>query len=354
MTVWSLRLVGTGVIYAAVFLYETEEGAIQNRLERLWVDMQAVHDRAVSANVAFVNESARLIGIFFDRIFGPKLFSTRSCLVSYLYSAGFALLGMPLLSAFGLINKAGLGIWEWMYSTLLGLGFVVVPTLPVLLGGTPHDLLPTSSSFDSWPWYFHWNSLKEFSTAIAMSFVFLGVGAGLLMPLDTQASMLALSVAFLCAAVLSFVSDVLFIVFIRWTLRQTSKYTTLARIATGLIFICLLGFGLSLVPLFATTGTIHPLVRLDLSVLPYAILRLLALFNLVDLTLSSAVVFMFVILLIHKLAWSVMERPIYACARYDVIRNKKLLWAVGSALIVGPPGFATVGHWFLEQLAKFG
>jgi hypothetical protein len=48
--------------------------------------------------------------------------------------------------------------------------------------------------------------------------------------------------------------------------------------------------------------------------------------------------------------WPILERPIYALYRYGIIRNKKLLWGVGVALLVGPQRFIDLGKYIVQHV----
>lgn len=49
-----IGLIGTVLLYVALFLHETEEGKIQNRLEKLWVDIDDLSKAALSRQAAFL------------------------------------------------------------------------------------------------------------------------------------------------------------------------------------------------------------------------------------------------------------------------------------------------------------
>ena len=65
-------------LYAALFLYEDDQGRIENRLEEWWVRLDDQRNAAVSRHTAFMREVARLAGRGFDRLFGHRLFSLQA------------------------------------------------------------------------------------------------------------------------------------------------------------------------------------------------------------------------------------------------------------------------------------
>jgi hypothetical protein len=58
--------------------------------------------------------------------------------------------------------------------------------------------------------------------------------------------------------------------------------------------------------------------------------------NAIDLLAGSAALILGLALLVHRLLWPIFEKPLYALQRYEVIRNKRLLWGVGLALAFLP------------------
>lgn len=81
-------LAGLTLVYAATFLYEDEQGKLQNRLEQWWVEINDKQKTATSHYALFMREVAKVATGLFDRLFGPKLFSLHSLRVSAAFSMG--------------------------------------------------------------------------------------------------------------------------------------------------------------------------------------------------------------------------------------------------------------------------
>jgi len=73
-----LGLMGLLLLYAGLFLTETEEGRLQNRLEELWIRVDDLQSRAVSRQAAFLQQVSGLIADGLVQLFGRKLFSVES------------------------------------------------------------------------------------------------------------------------------------------------------------------------------------------------------------------------------------------------------------------------------------
>src|SRR5215475_6343033 len=74
-------VVGLGgllMMYAGIFLTETEEGRLQNVLEDLWIRVDDLHTTAMSRQAAFLQQVSRLAEYGMVTVFGHKLFSTKS------------------------------------------------------------------------------------------------------------------------------------------------------------------------------------------------------------------------------------------------------------------------------------
>jgi hypothetical protein len=72
---WLLVAVGLLAYYVGMFLYEDEEGVLQNRIENLWI---AIDDRARytgSATAALFEKVALIVSRILNRIYGRKLIS---------------------------------------------------------------------------------------------------------------------------------------------------------------------------------------------------------------------------------------------------------------------------------------
>ena len=65
-----LHLLGLVIICAYLFLYEDEEGKVQNKIEEWWIKLSDKQTASRSKVAAFMQEVARLTGSGFDRLFG--------------------------------------------------------------------------------------------------------------------------------------------------------------------------------------------------------------------------------------------------------------------------------------------
>src|SRR5579871_1992059 len=90
-------VVSLAAYYCAAFMYEDEQGELQNRVERLWV---AINDKKkLSGGEAsiFFNKVARVVQRVFDRIYGKDLISAQLIGVSVCYALAGLGLGVAAL-----------------------------------------------------------------------------------------------------------------------------------------------------------------------------------------------------------------------------------------------------------------
>ena len=125
---------------------------------------------------------------------------------------------------------------------------------------------------------------------------------------------------------LSLVSDFVFITSTRKILRWASIKPSFTRIGGFASAILLLGLALFLLP-FA-------LGKLDISQKARSIFVLLGSSNAIDAFVGSAWFLVAVLMLVHRLLWPMLERPLYALERHKVLTNhRKMIVCTGVALI---------------------
>jgi len=126
-------LLGALAFYLAFFLYEDEEGGLQNRIDDLWI---MVHERArftQSTSTALFNKVGEVLINMFGRAFGKRLFSFRSLVVSL----NLSLAGMFMCVVAGSNSLIPFlfgpqNIWEaLLYGTAFTILFLTSAILPM-------------------------------------------------------------------------------------------------------------------------------------------------------------------------------------------------------------------------------
>jgi hypothetical protein len=121
---------GVLLLYAALFLYENEQGEIQNKLEEWWVRLVDRQSGALSRHTAFMQEVANLATRGFDRVFGEKLVSPQAVGVSVCYSIGSCLLAILTIGKFWLPIWLELGQLQLVLGAVWAAAFLALGTFP--------------------------------------------------------------------------------------------------------------------------------------------------------------------------------------------------------------------------------
>ncbi len=128
----------------------------------------------------------------------------------------------------------------------------------------------------------------------------------------------------------SLLCDLSYIVLTRWVLRRISKIDRVHEIVLEVLVSLLILVSLIWAPIFfgARIGRHLPMAG--------GVLLFSFVLNSIDIVVGLAALMLALLLLLHRLVWPTVERPIYAIQRFGLIKNKKFLWGVGIALVFLP------------------
>lgn len=315
----ALNTLGWLLMYCALFLYEDQEGQIQNRIAQWWIKVDDARIVAHSQAAAFLQGVARLTVRGFDCVLGERLVSLRFAGVSLCLSIA----SVSLMAVVGAIrtHQSPRG------PLLLSAGLIALALVPAVFEGR---------------WVLRLWGLLVFVAVLRpmgyILFVLYSVKGTAFAGRTLGYIALPLAVSFVC--------DVSYVTLTRWMLRRVSTgsrvYEVALMVAVNLFILYLVFLG--------------P-IQLGARVFRYwrgggvAIMLSFAL-NAIDFFAGSAALLLGLALLIHRLLWPIVEKPLYALQRYGVISNKKLLWGAGLALALLPT-HATFGvlRLLTEKLA---
>jgi hypothetical protein len=298
-----IHAAGVLLICLGLFLYEDEEGRFQNKVEEWWIRLSDKQKVSRSAVAAFMQEVARLTGRGFDRLFGRSLFSPRIIPVSiYLSIASIFLLVLLVVPrakyTAGTSRQAAVALFVYF------LALALVPAifkskwiLTLWWAIIPAALLGMSGFL-----------VFVFKTRGARS-AFYGVGLVLLV------------------FVSSLVCDLIYITLTRQILRRISRIDHIHEILL-MIFLNLLALA---VPVF---GPVYAgLALTKYAPMAGAMVLFSIMFNSIDFFAGFAAFFLALLLLVHRLLWPAVQRPLYAVYRFAPIKKKKWLVGTGVALL---------------------
>jgi hypothetical protein len=134
------------------------------------------------------------------------------------------------------------------------------------------------------------------------------------------------AIAIIIAAAVS--CDVVFIALNRAILQFTAQRNSSSQIAALLVCNGLVAFGymapyllMDFDPFFGSTTGVQ------------AVIWLISITNLFTVLLASGMFIVMLVALLHRVFWPFLSRPLYAMARYGLIRNQKLLLTVSLVLL---------------------
>jgi hypothetical protein len=327
------------VLYVLVVVYEDAEKRIQNRLEEVWVRIDDLQSSAVSKEAAFVNVIARVSGSFFDRIFGHRLISLRSIAICLAFTFASGDLAIALIYLWGGGSNT--------FALMIGLLMLVLGSLPVLASANvpAPDARGRRLRHRGRPKFAFlaiFRSKAYYYGIIIVSICILWIGE-IRIP-TTTAYDIGWNIFDFTASV---AVDLAFIMFFRWVFRRLSAPSSFWQISVYLILVSavtalLMGpFLLIAVPylrnhfrllyqILEFSGQSSTDVMLNLRISTFVISEN----SLLNGACLFIVVILMVLLMVHRLLWPSIKRPLYAVQRYHVVTKKKLLGAVAGMLLL--------------------
>ena len=297
-------LAGVLFIYAAIFLYEDEQGKLQNRLEQWWIEISDRELTVPSRYAAFMQEVAKVAAEIFDRLLGDKLFSWHAFKASSFFSIGSYLLFMSV----GSLNHEDLTRGD-IRSLLLPL----LVALPLFWYGS-HRLKIW------WPGRF---LIHLLAVTLVVTIFF-----GFVLYYQTAGWVIILA---------SFICDFAFITITRQTLRWCSRMDRLLPIVLMLLINCVIALAFLVGPVMLyqrhnqmlVNPTPEEMTRGNWFVAGHALAGL----NAVDALAASLFVVLALVAILHRVVWPVLGRAVYALQEMGIARRRKLMCTLGVLLL---------------------
>jgi hypothetical protein len=338
---------GILIVLISTFLYEPEEGLVQNRLEEWWVALSDAEPRALNKHTAFMVAVADFASRVFDRLFGKKLLSVRSVGVSACFS----------LASLGLVCSPGLKLFDWAYPAYLGalygpviISLVVVGMLPAALG----------------------TRLSERRWLVGVVLLCLAALAGMHSVdwFDAHARVVRETLYNAVFLLVTVGSDTIFIAVTRWLLRKATRFHSVARILGAILANISLAGLLVFLPTFIAwkefTGRVKLPDNLDITdaIVRYTwfsnsreiFLTTLSGSNVLDAVVACAFFILLLTLLLHRLLWPTVKRPVYVLARLGILR-RRAFFLISGLLLIGAGGVSSstlaLVKTIIEALGRF-
>ena len=288
-------LLGGLLVSWSIFLFESQERAIQQTLEAWWVRLDDIHQ----------SSTARLIlrRIYFQRRL--KLGSLLSLVLSLSLQAAAASFCLSL-SSFLAMSIVGL----WPKGAMSSL------TLTVVAGLAVGSFVVAVTERLAYSRYF-------LTTLILLA---IAVMAGLTDHIPVNATKVRVGRMLALAFTVGMLSDFGVVVLVRYLARRGAKTRSPASAIVGAIGSSFMTVAIFIYPVF--------IMRSPPGEPAWAFaLALFGLTNLYSAIIAASFVILSVSVVSHHLAWPVIERPLYAMQRFRIFEQRKALFLAGATLL---------------------
>ncbi|HEX7153414.1 MAG TPA: hypothetical protein VF618_18150 [Thermoanaerobaculia bacterium] len=333
-----LALAGGGVlIYGGLFLHEDEERQVDNILVDWWVRIHDLQRTAIARHFALMQGAAKLATAAIDRVFGRSLFSRQAiaasvCLsfasvhfsAAYILSRAVETIDRPLTSsadAIWPIAALFLEIAVPMTPSLLHLAAIVaiVGVVAAAVNERLRHAPVVGLTF----------TLAFVTTHFAVMMMCCSPGRGRF-------------IALVAAVVVGTVTDVVATAATRRLLRwqgESERFSSLMLLAAAQLS---LGMALILGPpallLVAIKADVGPIAGLTAWTVAISTLT-----NIFSAALTLGLFIAILTLLVHRLIWPLIERPLYRLARFGMFRNAMMrggMIAIGVEAVGAGAGYS--------------
>lgn len=331
-------IAGALLLYVAFFLYEDEEARIQNRLEEIWKRIDALQTRAMSKEAAFMHGVTRITSAILDRLLGHKLLSTQSIAVSMAYSLASLLIWVAF-------DQPPVQPSHKIMAISCALLVAVIGTVPAIVTSDINTLKVFQSINNSL--YHIWVMFLVLVLPIIASDSLLTIKEP--RPLDEPSFVYGLArptfITVWLAIALGIVIDIFFITFFRAMLRKIAELSSNIGavvsflVAVSIVVVLIIGPAIALTtsPLFLENDL--------LFIVGFACAT-----NFVDALCLLLLLSIMLLLLAHRLVWPLIKRPIYAANRKQLIKNSKLLGALGTGLLIYAFPHSRLVEWLTKHV----
>lgn len=352
-----LRLViivlGIICLSISIFLYENQEGRVQSRLESIWVKIDDLKKSSISKHLGFIKVISETLINILNKIFGEKSISLHIFAVSCCYATAtvyFFLYGASLFlqDQFGVTYlKEPINLFYYAAMAFL------YGTIPAFLKNRKWSAIWTVLLC-----YFLYKEYIQGTYTFSLKEMSFSLNNGV----ENIARLIFLSVPIIGSLMLT-----LYLFLVRISLANLSRSTSILRVI--LLFVMNI-FPVFLLLMFLSVGEsitslnpslndfqsrahdasiisrVHNFGLIEILFLCFAMFFItLMLITTLFFILTAIFVSLSISLLLHRLSWPIIERPVYLLQRYGVAKRNKLTAACGLLLI-------TIGFGKVEALEK--
>lgn len=340
-------MVSAILIYSSLFLYESEEGNLQNKLVDLWIRIDDAQRYALAKHTMLMRSVASLITSGLNRIFGGRAFSIQSIGVSACYALAALFLTMIILMQFVSGKRAEIPSSFWTIS----LGALILGSIPAMMQNSLWIRI----------WFVFLCGIVLFKVAIPV------IEISSIVSSSDAPQLARVLYLFLISFGIGIILFTLSVVLIRQVLRHISMSNSFLRMALislwsllpiilmyGLLKLLEFRLSASSIPDIPTSSALSEAdikewfnnwsIIIDIFLVLAFILAYLT--NLVIVLISSLFIILGLIMLLHRILWPTIQRPVYTLQRLGIAKRSKLVAALGTLLLV----YALGGLDWLEKI----
>jgi hypothetical protein len=330
----SLAMMVTILAYSSCLMYEDAEGKWQNRIETLWVAVDDREKLSGSRTSALFNVVATTVMRGFNRVFGPRIFSPQFIGVStsYSFAGTFLFMAIAFLYYTFLAISGAQGPLSEPVTKALGAALLLgLVLLPIGLFFLALAVLPSL-----------WRSFVTVSLSL--------IPTVLVVALTVRAiqvhRLMGIHLWFIIATVVSLLTDVLLLLVVRFTVRFISAETKVTRLALAVVLQLAIVAFMVVAPLEGSLAMIgrNPQHPTSMAMFVFFV----GVFNIFTGIASCAFVLVLLVVVLHRIAWPLLGRLIYPLARYQVIRNHKVMFEIGTGCFIF--AFPLMWNWLRSLL----
>lgn len=335
---------GALLLYAGLFLRESEERNVENVLDTWWIRIDDLRRSAIDGHIAITNAAAGLVSHALDRLLGERIWSLRAaataaCLsfVSLHFSTMFLHeRGMQFIHT---VDAETLRP-EDALATLLGIIFWGAASIFTSLAIPSEPLIITIPGLVTLLCIIAGAASRRFANAAVVGLVFAWSFLGTLWFAGVTGLAPDMSAGvFIDISALGMALDIGAIALIRTMIRrQTSSRSFLTLLLLAIAELALAGallVGPIVVGLFLLLVYALPSLSLLIAIWAWEI-ALSSFTNLLAAAIAGSLFVALSLLLAHHLLWPFIERPLYRIARFGVFRHplgRPMLISVGAATL---------------------
>jgi hypothetical protein len=316
---------GFTLIVAVAFLYEDEEGQVQDRIQELWVGLSRIQPTALSRHTAFLSGATRLVDRVLVVIYGERLLSARAFSISFLLQAAVAFTLVSSITLLAIVLHRGWG----KPGSVVSLGLMALLLWWAILRSFQRPQGRTAQRA----------ALALVAFMICTGFIVSGSQPGHRFSASTSWRILELAMS--CAVIM----DIAAVALLRRLIRTVSSANSFRS-----QLMLLLGVAM-IVVLVALPGTIayHRENSPELSAFGLSLIGL----TITTLIPPGLLLGLLLTLGLHRIGWPLLLRSLYAVHRHSLFNNRKTILGIGSAFVLvacRPAWAAPLGRAMLDKI----